>query len=303
MEPDYLTDKKGAPDAEVQELESLLSDARYKAKPRRSGSTRMLMAASVLLALVAAWLFVAYTQRGAGLAVVHQSGATARLGEGKWLRTTDQSAEVSLREIGTVKVAPQSQVRLVSLKQNEQRLELLKGQIHARVIAPPRLFIVETPATTAVDLGCEYVLRVTEQGDTELEVRSGAVALEGKGHAVYVPQGHHAVTRKTTGTGLPSRPDAPALFREALASIEASETQTVPQETLATLLREAKKFDAPTLFELMQRVPPPQQRVVAEQLAALIPPSKPGIVMRVLNGDEAALRAWWHDIYYSYDVQ
>ena len=48
----------------------------------------------------------------------------------------------------------------------------------ARVVAPPRVLVVETPAADAVDLGCAYALEVEADGSTRLSVTSGQVALE-----------------------------------------------------------------------------------------------------------------------------
>lgn len=266
-------------------------------------SKLFLAAAAVFVLALPATALIANALKQPALTVTHQSGEKVTLAQGKWLRTDDKSADLSLKEIGTVRIAPQSQVRLVSLKEHEQRLELQQGEIHARVVAPPRLFVVDTPATTAVDLGCEYVLRVTDRGETELNVISGAVALEGKGHPVFVPQGFKARTTRERRTTLPTRDGSTPLFREALAAIQASDINAVPQETLATLLREAKKWDSPTLFELLKRLPPQQQSAVAEQLAALIPPSAPGTLKRALQGEKTAFTQWWADIYDSYDLQ
>jgi hypothetical protein len=56
-------------------------------------------------------------------------------------------------------------------------LSLERGALHARIAAPPRLFIVDTPSAMAVDLGCEYKLDVDAAGNSRLHVTSGFVAL------------------------------------------------------------------------------------------------------------------------------
>ena len=43
-------------------------------------------------------------------------------------------------------------------------LRLAHGRLSARVTAPPRLFVVDTPAATAIDLGCAYDLAVLTDG-------------------------------------------------------------------------------------------------------------------------------------------
>lgn len=304
MEPDYLTDKQGAPDPEVQRLEGLLSDARYKKpSPGPMGVSQLSWAAAGVAALLMpSILILALAMRGPSSPLTYSDGVKSKLQHNVWLHTGEKTAELTLDKIGSVRISPHSKVKIVAMKEDTQQLELKRGELHAKVIAPPRLFVVNTPLARAVDLGCEYVLRVTEEGTTELRVISGAVSMERQEHQVLVPQGFSAVTRPIRGTGIPFRADSASGFREALKAIEDTESAaTVPQELIATLLRESKKMDAPTLFELMKRVPESNRRVVAEQLAALIPP-KSGVVNRVLQHDATALTEWWEEIYNSYDV-
>ena len=62
-------------------------------------------------------------------------------------------------EIGSVEVEPNTRLRVVAAQPGEHRLALERGEIRAKITAPPRLFFVETASGTAVDLGCEYKLR------------------------------------------------------------------------------------------------------------------------------------------------
>ena len=48
-------------------------------------------------------------------------------------------------------------------------LALARGEIRAKISAPPRLFFVDTPSGTAVDLGCEYTLQTDEDGTGMLQ--------------------------------------------------------------------------------------------------------------------------------------
>src|SRR2546430_219327 len=94
--------------------------------------------------------------RVAGLPLVGSSplGATGALQVGQWLETDDSSRAVILvGDIGHVEVKPDTRIRLVRAQRSEHRLALERGEIYAKVDAPPRLFFVDTPAGTAVDLG------------------------------------------------------------------------------------------------------------------------------------------------------
>ena len=118
-------------------------------------------------------------------------GTTASAGTlpvGTWLEThADAVAAVKVANIGELTVFGDSKLRVVATNAATQHLELARGHVHARVSAPPRLFIVDTPAATAVDLGCQYDLTVDSRGTTHLRVTVGAVSLEDQRGAVYVP--------------------------------------------------------------------------------------------------------------------
>src|SRR5262249_47643920 len=76
-------------------------------------------------------------------------------------------------------VAPGTRLRRKPAPAGGHLLELARGEIAARVSAPPRLLAVETPAATAVDLGCAYTLRVAAGGGGSLTRRPGRVGLQG----------------------------------------------------------------------------------------------------------------------------
>src|SRR2546428_12501239 len=79
--------------------------------------------------------------------------ASGRLRVGDWLQTDDSSrALIAVGRIGQVEVRPATRVQLVVASANEHRLALARGTIDAKVEAVPRLFFLETPARTAVDL-------------------------------------------------------------------------------------------------------------------------------------------------------
>ncbi|HEX9963237.1 MAG TPA: FecR domain-containing protein, partial [Pyrinomonadaceae bacterium] len=98
-------------------------------------------------------------------------GETGKLGVGQFLETDANSrARVQVSNIGQVEIAPNSRVQLVRTHSTEHRLSLERGLMKAKILAPPRLFIVDTPSAVAVDLGCEYTLEVDKDGNSRLHV-------------------------------------------------------------------------------------------------------------------------------------
>lgn len=248
-DPDYLFDGEGEPDADVASLEAALAPLRYQPRAFEAAAAPMRVETGKLHALrrwplwagglavaAAVALFVGDATRprdaGPAFAVTRvegspRVGATAvgdrgRLPVGSWLETdTTSRAEIRVADIGAVDVAPGSRVRLVGTGPNEHRLELVRGAITAKVNAPPRIFVVDTPAATAVDLGCAYHLEVRPDGETaRLRVDAGEVSLEGKGRTAWVPAGAVCDTRRSTGPGTPFAADAPPALAEALARFD-----------------------------------------------------------------------------------
>jgi ferric-dicitrate binding protein FerR (iron transport regulator) len=99
------------------------------------------------------------------------------LAVGEWLEPTAPT-ELVVADIGTMEVDPGSKLRLLATSSSGHRLELAEGRIRARVTAPPRLLVVETPSASAVDLGCAYDLTVLPDGSSLLLVQRGEVSLE-----------------------------------------------------------------------------------------------------------------------------
>ncbi|MFO0643825.1 MAG: FecR family protein [Polyangiaceae bacterium] len=247
-DPDYLFDGEGAPDPDVAKLEAKLAPLRYQpraldataAAPRRTGKPHVLRrwplwAGGLAVAAAVALLVRGEprpTEGGPAFAVTRIQGAPrvgaspvgdrGRLPVGAWLETDATSqAQVRVADIGAIDVAPSSRLRLVGTAPNEHRLELTRGAITAKVTAPPRIFVIDTPAATAVDLGCAYHLEVGPDGETaRLRVDSGEVSLEGKGRSAWVPAGALCDTRRSTGPGTPFAADAPPAMIAALARFD-----------------------------------------------------------------------------------
>ena len=84
----------------------------------------------------------------------------ARLKVGESLITgAKDSARIQIADIGQADVAPNSRLRLITTRNTQHRLALDRGELRAHVLAPPRLFLVDTPSAVAVDLGCAYYLK------------------------------------------------------------------------------------------------------------------------------------------------
>ncbi len=140
----------------------------------------------------------------AGTPKVGNSFENGKLSVGQFLETDANSrAKVEVANIGNVEIAPNSRVQLVNSTSNEHRLSLERGILQAKILAPPRLFIVDTPSAVAVDLGCAYTLEVDKDGNSKLHVTSGFVALEKGGRESIVPAGAIALTKKGKGIGTP----------------------------------------------------------------------------------------------------
>ena len=204
---------------------------------------------------------------------------------------TDQTsrAKITVGVIGQVNVEPNSRLRLIEAKMTNHRLALDQGTIHARIWAPPRLFFVETPSATAIDLGCEYLLTVDEEGASALHVTSGWVALEHDGRESIVPSGALCLTRPGRGPGTPFEEDAPEKLRRALEQFDFEDGGS---SALATVMTEARAADAMTLWNLVFRAGMADRGKVYDRLVALV--SEPEGVTRegVLNGDSRMFAAW-----------
>jgi hypothetical protein len=201
---------------------------------------------------------------------------------GQWIETGAASrAVVTVGAIGTVEVAPDTRLRVVATNPGEHRLALARGEIHATISAPPRLFFVDTAAGTAIDLGCEYSLHTDENGEGLLQVTRGWVSFQWKGVESLVPAG--ASCRTTPGgPGVPYFDDAPEALKAALDRAD----------SLTTILAAARVRDTLTLWHLLWRVAPEDRARVYDRMAQLTP--VPAGVSReaALRLDPATLARW-----------
>ncbi|HET7695984.1 MAG TPA: hypothetical protein VFK57_09780 [Vicinamibacterales bacterium] len=314
---DYLWDGSGEPDPGVVRLEQLLARYRHRGTPpslpRRETSPRrfaaqaalqiLVTAASLLLVAAAAWF--AHAVRPAGWTVQSLAGAPtvagapidgpARLPVGETMITDAASrARMDVGSIGVVDVEPNSRVRLLASRLGQHRMALDRGRIRALIWAPPRLFFVNTPSSTAIDLGCAYTLDVDDRGWGHLVVESGWVAFQHGGRESFIPQGAICATRPGVGPGTPCYADAAPAIPEALTILDFAPTQDVRREAaLRTVLTLARRKDALTLWHLLSRGTPAERAQVYDRLASLVPPPDGVTREAVLGGKRRALDAWW----------
>ena len=280
MNEDYLWDKSGPPDAEIERLEQSLAPLRYRPRPQlvRTGKYapshgRFLWvaaaAAAVVLAATVA-LRVRLPEPAPTSWQVANIEGDAQLGRARATRSmtvrsgqvlqTEKDAHVQLEalDFGRLDLGPGSELRASSTKQ----LQLTRGDLHALIWARPGEFVVDTPSARAVDLGCEYTIHVDPSGDGVLKVNLGWVAFQAGGRESFIPRGAACVTRKREGPGIPYFEDAPEDVRAGIASLE--------KGGLNTILEAARPRDGLTLWHLLARVPASQRTMVFDRFAELV---------------------------------
>ena len=262
-------------------------------------------AAVVFLISVAAGLYRAYSRLSGGewevvslagspMAGTRQLAGAQKVRSGHWIETDESSrARIMVGQIGSVDVQPGTSVRLVSTGDSGHRLSLANGAITARISAPPRLFFVETPAGTAIDLGCEYEMNCDRYGTGRLRVTSGWVSLEWTGRESLVPAGACCRMRVGQGPGTPWFEDAQPRLVQAL---ERFDIKAEVPEALAIILAEARVRDTLTLWHLLSRVDAGDRGRLYDRMAALAPP--PGGVTReaVMKLESHVLERWKNEL-------
>ena len=310
---DYLWDPSARPDAEVERLERLLRPLAYRERPLAAPPARrrlarrawvpLAMAATLLLALFLGRTWLRDDPHAWQVAGLHGAprvdggrvDGEERLPAGKWLETDARSrARVELGGIGFAEVGPNSRLAALRSRSGEHRMALRRGTIDAQVWAPPRVFLVETPAALAVDLGCAYLLRVEDDGSGEIRVTSGYVELVNGGRRSVVPAGSVASMRPGRGPGTPYPAGSPAPLRNALAALDFG---TFRRADLDVALAGSDGADAgPMLWHLLQRVPAAERGRVYDRLAAVSSLPAGADRATVLRLDRRALELWQREL-------
>ena len=302
MSEEYLWDRSGPPDPDVERLERALAPLRYRHVPelvreaRRKPRTWWAAAAAAVLAAVGlsqltappapptAWQ-VASVEGPAQLGS-QDAAVSMALRRGQVLRT-GRASQLTLEadEVGKMDIGPDSELRAAT---NRQVL-LRRGVLHAFIWAPPREFVVDTPSARAIDLGCEYTINVDGSGNGLLRVAMGWVAFQFADHESFIPAGAECVTRQREGPGIPFYADAPEPLRRGVAAWERGNSTA-----LGGILAAARPRDGLTLWHLLARVPAPDRGPVFDRFAQLV--SLPAEVSRdaVLHKDGRMMDLCWN---------
>jgi hypothetical protein len=334
MNENYLWEASGAPDPEIQRLESLLADFRQAdcalvlpaetlAAPRRLHSLllhmpwfpRLATAAAILLALGITLFFslrpkpapetgpaweVANLQGAPqiGTKTIAANQAPAKLHVGQTIVTNaDSRASLSQSDLGEIRIDPNSRLRLVQTDANRKRIQLDVGTIHAAIWAPPGTFVVDTPSAVAIDLGCAYTLQVAPDGSGTLRTTLGWVGFHLNGRDSFIPAGAMCSTRPALGPGIPYFEDTTPAFRQAIAQFDSSpENSPARNAALATILSEARKQDALSLWHLLSRTTGSERAQVYARFSALVPPPAGVTRSGILNLDQSMLDLWWNSL-------
>ncbi len=217
-----------------------------------------------------------------------------KLEVGEILETDANSrAKINVANIGQVEIAPNSRLQLIKTESTEHRLSLEEGKMTAFIIAPPRLFVVDTPSAAAVDLGCAYTLEVDKEGNSKLHVTSGYVALERDGRESIVPFGAMAITKKGKGIGTPFYEDVSAQFQKALYSFD---FENGAEKSIKTILDESREKDTLTLWHLISRTKGVERKQVFEKLSKFVKLPEGITKEGVMNLDKKMLGEWRKEI-------
>jgi hypothetical protein len=311
---DYLWDGRGEPDPEIARLERLLGGLRGEPRPAPAApATRRRRPAwgrpgTLLAAAAAVLLAVGGALRGARpsweltwLEGSDWAGARVasrdRLKVGEWLETDARSrARLRVGLIGQVEVEPSTRLRLLDAGRADHRLSMPRGAVRASIWAPPGNFFINTPSAVAVDLGCEYTLEVDDAGAGVLRVVTGWVGIEHQGRESFVPRGAMCLSRPGVGPGTPYYEDASPGLQRALEEIDFGSDVAARAAALATVIAEARRRDAFSLWHLLTRALPDERDAVYDRLAALVPPPEGVTREGVLAGDREMLDAWWDEL-------
>jgi len=332
MKSDYLWDGSGVPDPELERIEKTLRQFRSRADAAALEALERGFAAHRSQGVLGAWRWprflaasLAATGVAAGVAGLFLRGPSpsqvsgwevarvdgepvvgfspvqagrerAQLRVGETLVTDDRSrASLQVAEIGELMVDPGSRLRLLETGSRRKRIAVELGTIHAAIWAPPGEFVVDTPSATAVDLGCAYSLTVAEDGSGTLRTKLGWVGFHESGHDSFIPAGAMCLTRPREGPGTPYFEDSSEKLRAALHALDFGRLDPSDRkEALRTVLGEARRRDAFTLWHLLQRVNDEERPMVYDRLAKLVKAPDGTTRERTLELDRATLDRWWN---------
>ena len=272
-------------------------------------------AATILLGVLLGILY--FHQSSIGFILVENISGIPRIGSeqlknqdvlqvGDWLETDESSsARLIVGTIGEVDVRAKSRVKLIQTTSSEYRLLLSQGKIKASIWAPPRSFFIETPSATAIDLGCEFILEVDNDGSSTLEVMSGWVALESNEVESFIPANAVCKTKKDYAPGTPYFNDASKEMIEALYEFDFSSkafggsfSKNIQSMTLNVIFSQARKKDALSLWHILSRVEGENRAKTYFKLEGLVNIPETITFEGIMKGDISMLAKWWEVLGY-----
>ena len=305
---DYLWDRSGEPDPDVARLEGLLSPLAHDAPLRRRSRAPMIamiamgVAAAAAVAVWIAWPHgptpcvastgFKFTGRGGDVQCGGASVASGELPVGGVLDTGTSEAELAIAGIGKARLGTATKVRLDGTSATGHHLTLEQGLMHARVIAPPRLFQVSTRSTEVTDLGCEYTIQIDAVGAGRIRVQTGRVELQTKSGAIVVAP-RHTSTSILPGRrpGLPVVDDAAPALLGAVDAYERGDANGAER-----VLSAATATDAITVINLAAVLDDrARKHAVLLRLAELRPPP-PGVDVEGATTSPKMLESWRDDV-------
>ncbi len=227
----------------------------------------------------------------AGSVTFSKSGTLAL---GEWLTTDSHSkARLIAGMAGEIDVDPNSRLQLLETKDTGCRIFLQGGKIDARIWAPANHFSVITPSSTAIDLGCTYTIEVDKKGSALLNVTDGKLIIKSGGSEEIVTAGTICETRKNKSPGTPYLADASREFKEALSNFDFGGRT---EDELETVLENASKNDAVSLWYLLKNSRPERIRLIYDRLSELVPPPVSVTYEGMLKKNETMLKDWWGEM-------
>jgi hypothetical protein len=302
MNDDYLWDRSGTPEPDVERLERALAPLAWSGRPKSFPAAgrrwrhikkwqAIAAAAAIVVVTAGTSVWLSKLQRTAPATsweLTFDGHPAAAVHMGQVIETRDATrGTISSPSIGEVGIEPNSRLRLAF--GNEERLALDHGTIHAFIWAPPAKFVVETPSAKTVDLGCKYTLHVAKNGEGFLTVEMGWVAFQWHNREAFIPAGAACTTHPGRGPGTPYFLDAPKALTDAVAKFDSTGNERALEAALAT----ARPRDGLTLWHLLQRTQRAQRAEVFDRFCKLVTLPSGVTQQSILNGDQKSMDVAW----------
>ena len=299
MSDDYLWDRKGR-DEEIEGLERLLAPAALgapKSRPRLRLAWAAGLAAAALFA-VGAWH-------------VLRRAPEAQVEDPAWVRQENGLRRLDMGRYGHVLAEPDAKVRVVRMDDELHKLKLSGGTIHASITkaARPRLFQVETPAATCIDLGCRYTLTVDSAGVSRVPVETGRVLFQDGRREVFIPEGASGKSAPGRAPFTPIHDDASEDLRKAVDAFDAAPVGRRTDKAAAACKLIRRREDGLAAWHWLQD---PEDGVVKEALTALetlatrpecgVKRPEEATLKAALDRDPVLRKKWRDELFYEWST-